>query len=283
WSDGATATLYPAVDSTVTGVVWTSGTAHGNTNLMVARAKYGSGRVVLVCDSSPADDGTGAAGNTLYVGWLDPSVNGSHAALHMNGSLWLAKVIEPVTLPVELTSFTASSSTNNVTLIWNTATELNNSGFSIERSTLNNNFLQIGFVSGKGTTAKSSSYSFTDKNLASGNYIYRLKQIDFDGHVNYSNNVNVDVALMPNFSLDQNYPNPFNPSTSISFTTASNSLVTLKIYNTLGQLIKTLVNEIKPSGTYKVNFNASDIPSGVYIYKLTSNSQILTNKMILIK
>jgi hypothetical protein len=96
WSDGATATLNPTANSSVTGIVWTTGTAHGNTNLMVARAKYGTGRVVLVCDSSPADDGTGGSGNTLYVGWLDPSVNGSHANLHMNGSLWLAKVLEPV-------------------------------------------------------------------------------------------------------------------------------------------------------------------------------------------
>ena len=74
---------------------------------MVSRAKYGTGRVVLVCDSSPADDGTGGSGNTLYVGWLDPSVNGSHAALHLNASLWLAKILEPITTPVELTSFAA--------------------------------------------------------------------------------------------------------------------------------------------------------------------------------
>ena len=100
WSDGATATLNPTANSSVTGVVWTTGTAHGNTNLMVARAKYGSGRVVLVCDSSPADDGTGGSGNTLYVGWLDPDVNGSHAALHMNGSLWLAKILEPASGPL---------------------------------------------------------------------------------------------------------------------------------------------------------------------------------------
>ncbi|MDR3610481.1 MAG: hypothetical protein P4L27_07965, partial [Ignavibacteriaceae bacterium] len=95
WSDGATATLNTTANSSVTGVVWTTGTSHGNTNLMVARAKYGSGRVVIVCDSSPADDGTGGSGNTLYVGWDDPSVNGSHGYLHLNGSLWLAKILEP--------------------------------------------------------------------------------------------------------------------------------------------------------------------------------------------
>ena len=97
WSSGASATLNTTSNSTVTGVVWRTGSTHGTTNLMVARSKYGSGRVVLVCDSSPADDGTGTSGDQLYVGWLDPTVNGSHAALHMNGSLWLAKVLEPTT------------------------------------------------------------------------------------------------------------------------------------------------------------------------------------------
>jgi hypothetical protein len=111
WNNGATATLNTTANSSVTGVVWTTGTAHGNTGLMVARAKYGLGRVVLVCDSSPADDGTGGSGNTLYVGWLDPLVNGSHANLHMNGSLWLAKILEPaasatlVAAPTSLTGF----------------------------------------------------------------------------------------------------------------------------------------------------------------------------------
>ncbi|MDR3665993.1 MAG: hypothetical protein P4L35_04010 [Ignavibacteriaceae bacterium] len=109
WSDGATATLNPTANSSVTGIVWTTGTAHGNTGLMVARAKYGSGRVVLVCDSSPADDGTGGSGNTLYVGWLDPDVNGSHANLHMNASLWLAKILEPTSSSVLTVAPTALS------------------------------------------------------------------------------------------------------------------------------------------------------------------------------
>ena len=281
WSNGATITLNHAADSTVTGIVWTSGTAHGNTNLMVARAKYGTGRVVLVCDSSPADDGTGAAGNTLYVGWLDPSVNGSHAALHMNASLWLAKILE--TLPVELTSFTASPSGSSVNLKWNTATEINNSGFSIERSSRNNDFIAIGFLSGKGTSTKASSYSFNDNNIAPGSYAYRLKQIDFDGKVNYSNSVNVDITAPALFSLTQNYPNPFNPGTSIKYSIPQDALVNLAVYNILGEKVLTLVNQSMSAGNYEVKFNASHFASGIYFYRLDAGAYSSIKKMILTK
>ena len=283
WNNGATITLNPAADSTVTGVVWTSGTAHGNTNLMVARAKYGSGRVVLVTDSSPADDGTGAAGNTLYVGWMDPSVNYSHAYLHLNASLWLAKILEPDPLPVELTSFTAFTSGSSVNLKWITATEINNSGFSIERSSGNNNFIPIGFISGKGTTTKTSSYFFNDNNLAQGSYVYRLKQMDFDGKVNYSNDVNVDITAPALFSLEQNYPNPFNPGTSIKYSIPQDGMVNLAIYNILGEKVFTLVNQNMSAGNYEVKFDASHYASGIYFYRLDAGIYSSIKKMILMK
>lgn len=283
WSNGATIIINPTADSTVTGIVWTSGTAHGNTNLMVARAKYGSGRVVLVTDSSPADDGTGAPGNTLYVGWMDPSVNYSHAYLHLNASLWLAKILEPAPLPVELISFIASSSGNSVYLNWTTATEINNSGFSIERGSGNNNFIAVGFISGKGTTTKTSSYSFNDNNLAPGSYVYRLKQMDFDGKVNYSNEVNVDITAPSVFSLEQNYPNPFNPTTSIKYSIPRDGMVSLTIYNILGVKVLTLVNQNMSAGKYEVKFDASHYASGIYFYRLDAGIYSSVKKMILVK
>jgi hypothetical protein len=283
WSDGSTTTLNPAANSTVTGVVWTTGTAHGNTNLMVSRAKYGTGRVVLVCDSSPADDGTGGSGNTLYVGWLDPSVNGSHAALHLNASLWLAKILEPDPLPVELKSFTAFTSGNNVNLKWITATEINNSGFSVERSFDNNNFIGVGFITGKGTSTKTSSYSFSDNNLAPGSYAYRLKQVDFDGKLNYSNVVNVNITAPAVFYLGQNYPNPFNPSTSIKYSIPRDGLVSLAVYNILGEKVSTLVNQNMSAGNYEVKFDASHYASGIYFYRLDAGVYSSMKKMILMK
>jgi len=293
WSDGATATLNPTANSSVTGVVWTTGTAHGNTGLMVARAKYGTGRVVLVCDSSPADDGTGGSGNTLYVGWLDPSVNGSHANLHMNASLWLAKVLEP--LPVELISFSANNINDEICLNWTTATQLNNFEWNVERrSGIGNEEWSIdGTVMGAGTNNVKTSYSFIDKNILNGTIEYRLKQIDQDGKFTYSKTVSVSVDKPSAFALENNYPNPFNPSTKINYNLPSDSKVTLEVYNIAGAKVAQLVNQDQSAGYYSVDFNSSslnkDISSGVYFYKITavdkSNGSNFSSikKMLLLK
>src|SRR5574338_496522 len=198
-------------------------------------------------------------------------------------------------VPVELTSFTANGSNNNVTLNWVTATELNNSGFNIERSVIPNevknlNWPTIGFVNGNGTTSESHTYSFSDNNLSTGKYIYRLKQIDFDGRFTYSNEVEVDLGVPQSFSLEQTYPNPFNPSTKIKYTIPNVALsgvegsrVVLKVYDLLGNLVSTLVNEEKPAGNYEINFNASSLTSGIYFYTIQAGSFTDTKKMTLLK
>ncbi|MDP2365141.1 MAG: YCF48-related protein, partial [Ignavibacteria bacterium] len=85
------------------------------------------------------------------------------------------------------------------------------------------------------------------------------------------------------FLLSQNYPNPFNPSTKISWQSPVGSWQTLKIYDVLGKEVATLVNEEKPAGNYEVNWNASNLSSGVYMYKLQTGNFVETKKMILIK
>ncbi len=207
-------------------------------------------------------------------------------------------------VPVELVSFSANVSNNSVTLNWITATELNNSGFEIERSSHTersrsmSDWEIIGFVQGNGTTLETHSYSFVDGNISNGKYSYRLKQIDLDGTFKYSNEVEVDLSSPQTFSLEQNYPNPFNPSTTISFSIpsvvdanfASTTLVQLKVYDLLGNEIATLVNEEKPAGNYKVSFDAANLPagrqglsSGIYFYKLQTGSFVETKKMLIIK
>ncbi|MBE0551659.1 MAG: T9SS type A sorting domain-containing protein [Ignavibacterium sp.] len=190
-------------------------------------------------------------------------------------------------IPVELTSFTASALDGNVVLNWITATELNNSGFQIERRKTKDEkseeWRSIGFVSGNGTTTEKSFYSFTDQNPVAGKSYYRLKQIDFDGSFEYSSIVEVDFNLPIVFSLEQNYPNPFNPATSIQYTIRSKQNVQLLVYNVLGKEIATLVNEEKPAGDYKVNFDASKLSSGVYFYQLQAGSFVEAKKMILIR
>ena len=188
-----------------------------------------------------------------------------------------------VGLPVELISFTASSSNSSVTLQWRTATETNNRIFEIERKSGESDYTIIGFVNGKGTTTQEHDYSFVDNNVNSGNYSYRLKQIDYDGRFSYSKVVDVEIVTPAVFELAQNYPNPFNPSSTINFSIPSSGLVTLKVYDALGKEVALLLNEVKESGSYNVSFNAESLSSGIYLYKIQSGIYTATRKMILLK
>jgi hypothetical protein len=191
-------------------------------------------------------------------------------------------------LPVELTSFTASTEKNGVTLNWKTATETNNYGFEIQRSVVSsqqsgNVWSKIGFVEGNGTTNAPKSYSFTDKS-ANGKTSYRLKQIDRDGKFEYSQTVEVTAATAPKeFALEQNYPNPFNPTTAISYQLSANSFTTLKIYDALGREAATLVNEVKEAGYYSAQFDGTKLSSGMYYARLSSNGKTQIRKIVLLK
>ncbi len=141
----------------------------------------------------------------------------------------------------------------------------------------------IGFVNGNGNSNSPKSYSYEDKNVIAGKYSYRLKQIDNDGQFEYSNSVEVSFMQPTEFRLEQNYPNPFNPATTILFNLSDAGNVKLTLYNLLGQKIRTLVNEYKESGIYTINFDASNLNSGIYIYKIEVGSFTQTRKMTLIK
>ena len=193
-----------------------------------------------------------------------------------------------VSVPVELTSFSANVVASNANLIWKTATETNNSGFNVERAVISNEgrnsfWENQGFVNGHGTTTEPQTYTFTDENVAAGKYLYRLNQIDFNGMYEYSDEIEVVVNAPDKFALNQNYPNPFNPNTSIEFQLQKESFVTLKVYNILGVEIATLVNEQKPVGVNKINFDASGLTSGLYIYKISAGGFEQTRKMLLLK
>ncbi|HQJ46289.1 MAG TPA: T9SS type A sorting domain-containing protein, partial [Ignavibacteriaceae bacterium] len=184
-------------------------------------------------------------------------------------------------IPVELTSFSAIVSENEVTLNWTTATELNNQGFEIERKF--DSWEKIGYVPGFGTTTESKSYSFTDSKLNEGNYKYRLKQIDYDGAYKYSKELNVEVSMPLEFSLEQNYPNPFNPSTTIKYSIAEDGYIKLSVYNLLGEEVTNLVNGQQKAGRYEIDFNAGTLASGVYIYRLETSNFISSKKLMLMK
>ncbi len=207
----------------------------------------------------------------------------------------------PNDLPVQLSSFSAVLQSNRlVRLDWSTATETNNYGFDVQKSLGNTeNFQTIpgSFVPGNGTTIEPHQYFYVDNSTSQGDWYYRLKQMDLDGSFNFTEPIQVsilsgveDKSLPTAFALEQNYPNPFNPTTEIRYQISEvrgqrseASRVALKVYDMLGREVATLVNEVKQPGTYSIQFDASQLTSGVYIYKLSSAGQSFTRKMTVMK
>lgn len=200
------------------------------------------------------------------------------------------KYSQDIPLPVEISSFTSVVSIRDVELNWTTTSEVNNFKFEIQRivsrsgSIVNEQWPVINSVEGNGTTSSPNNYIYIDKGLNSGKYIYRLKQIDFNGNYEYfSLNNEVVIGVPDKNELSQNYPNPFNPVTHLGFGISDPGFVSLKVYDVLGNEIKTLVNEIKPAGYYDVEFNGSGLPSGIYYYKLEAGTFNQVKKMMIIK
>ena len=186
-------------------------------------------------------------------------------------------------LPVELTSFSAFVVGSNVKLIWNTATEVNNYGFDILRRAQDDEWELLGFFEGNGNSNSPKEYEFIDDNVLSGKYAYRLKQIDNDGTLEYSKIIEIDVDAPLEFELSQNYPNPFNPVTTIKFSLPITSNVKLSLFNILGEEVQILVNETIEAGVHIINFNASQLSSGVYLYRIQAVDNIEIKRMVLLK
>ncbi len=191
-------------------------------------------------------------------------------------------VVNPV--PVELTKFEASVKGDVVLLSWETATEVNNYGFSVQtKSAISDNWKEIGFINGAGNSNAPRQYSFVDTRNIAGEVSYRLKQIDINGDFEYSDVITVNTLGKATYKLAQNTPNPFNPSTKISFTIPEAGNVKLNVYNSLGQLVKVLVNKNLQAGTYQYQFNANGLSSGIYFYSITVNGFTDVKKMNLLK
>jgi uncharacterized protein (TIGR02145 family) len=229
--------------------------------------------------SSTEEDATGALGITLdYLGsYIGFTGLGKTRGFSVR-CLWN----NPVD-PVELSSFTSNANGRNVNLIWETQTEKNSDKFNIERKTTGTDWGLIGSVKAAVLSNSPKKYSFTDKNLQSGKYQYRLKMIDNDGSFKYSQVVETEVGLPNSFALSQNYPNPFNPNTVILYSLPLASEVKLIVYNSLGQTVKVLENGFKNAGTYSVNFNATELSSGTYFYKIEAGQFSQVKKMMLLK
>jgi hypothetical protein len=191
-------------------------------------------------------------------------------------------------IPVELVSFAAVPTNENVLLKWKTATETSNYGFDVERrlfdDTKTSQWVKLGFVPGNGTTTEPKEYSFIDYSILAGVYEYRIKQIDYSGDFSYSEIVKVEVNNIPvNFALHQNFPNPFNPSTTIKFEIPQAVKVNISVFNSIGQKVATIIDRNLEAGRYTETFDASGLPSGTFIYRMTAGVSTIIKKMLLLK
>lgn len=187
-------------------------------------------------------------------------------------------------VPVELVNFTTEVSDKRIQLNWETASEVNNKGFEIQKATDPVNWNTIGFVEGAGTSTEKINYTFADDKPVNGRANYRLKQVDFDGTFRIYGPVEVDFSGVSTYSLEQNYPNPFNPTTVINYQLPVDGFVSLKVFDVLGREVASLINnEWKETGVYEITFDASNLASGMYVYKLISGSFTSTKKMMLLR
>ncbi|MBS1493123.1 MAG: T9SS type A sorting domain-containing protein [Bacteroidetes bacterium] len=270
-------------------IAWEDHRNAGNSDIYVQR---------IASDASLNWSANGVAVCDANYDQLNPSIvsNGNNGALVVWQDFRGGNDFDIVTygfntaLPVELASLTSIVNNRDVNLKWTTVSEINNSGFEIERknySATNDNWVNAGFVAGNGTVNTLSEYNFQDQNLQTGKYNYRLKQIDYNGNYEYHNLSSfVQIGTPSKFNLSQNYPNPFNPVTKINFEIPIDAMVNITVFDMAGREVKTLVNETKSAGFYTVQFDASGISSGLYFYRIMTDGNdkfIMTKKLIVIK
>jgi hypothetical protein len=197
-----------------------------------------------------------------------------------------------MTLPIQLARLTAELvPSQGVKLSWLTLSETDNFGFEVQKSAQGTTLFTTipnSFVAGHGTTTEQHSYEYIDTDTPGA--MYRLRQIDRDGKVGFSDAVApttatsvADRPVPTAFDLGQNYPNPFNPSTLIEFALPRQSAVKLDVYNLLGQHVATLVDDVRPIGYYTVKFEAAGLASGVYIYRLQAGEYSNVRKLMVLK
>ncbi|GMU88227.1 MAG: hypothetical protein AMXMBFR49_04350 [Chlorobiota bacterium] len=193
-------------------------------------------------------------------------------------------------LPVELVNFQAKVKSRSALLSWETKTEVDNSGFEVERMDKDGDWKKVAFIEGHGTSNSTKYYSFEDKKLSSGKHSYRLKQIDNDGTVSYSEVLDVSIDLPAEFALSQNYPNPFNPSTKVDYQLAADSRVTIELYGITGERVAVLVNQEQEAGYYTMMIDSYThrMASGIYIYRMIATDAagknfVATKKLSLLK
>ena len=201
-------------------------------------------------------------------------------------------------LPIELIAFDARGTETTIELEWKTASETDNLGFAIERRQENTEYELIstylyndGLV-GQGTSSSEHIYKYSDTVIEPRiDYTYRLIQYDYGGSAHIQpivvtsrikTKIDSPTNVSIKYGLNQNYPNPFNPSTLIEYSIAGDEFVTVRVYDSIGKLVKTLIDQYKERGNYTITYVGNNV-SGVYYYVLHTPNWYEVKKMILIK
>lgn len=234
-------------------------------------------------DWEPLD--TQRIGNTLYASGLTTFSEFTVGANSSDNSL-----------PVELVSFTASATDKWIVLTWQTASEIENMGFIIERSTADEPFVEIAswrdnpMLKGKGNSSSMSQYTFTDENVENKKtYTYRLSDVSFGGLRTVLATITArTVPMISELVLFNSYPNPFNSSTMIRFQNPSARKVHLAIYNILGEKIKTLCNGRFDKGEHRFLWDGKDgrgqvVSSGIYLLRLEADGATRLKKLTFVR
>jgi hypothetical protein len=234
-----------------------------NAQLVEVTGGLGSAVSLGTTDDLGSNTSTNGTGDVDFK--VDGSFNLTVYDLETNNGLG-AFTFNPA-LPVELTSFTALTEGNSVTLAWETASEVNNDGFSVEHFQ-SGAFAEVGYVAGYGTTLETQSYGFTVADLEPGSHRFRLKQMDYDGAFSYSPEVEVSVGVEGAFALSAPYPNPFAETATFSLTVKTAQHVEVAAFDLLGRQVATLYNGTVEAGlSQALTFAATDLPSGMYVIR----------------
>ena len=288
--------VYIAGDVVCNGTWDLSGVSTGNAGVVFNGAGTqtisGSGNLTFQnLTNQPNDSLIVSATNVGVLGAVNPSAN--YAIQTTSGGTF---VVGSGPLPITLASFSAAQVANSssVCIRWATLSEINNYGFSIERRAADApGYETIGFVATQGNGIQPHQYTYTDATVNSGSWSYRLRQMDLTGEsvvfdpviVEIGSLTSVEVTTVPAvFRLHQNYPNPFNPSTEIRFTVAGRGNASLRVYNSVGQLVGTLFEgDVMPGKEYAASFVASGLASGAYFCRLEVGARAEVIRMLLVK
>jgi hypothetical protein len=200
--------------------------------------------------------------------------NNNNPALFSDYSL--SNSVTQGNLPVTFLNFDGKLIDNKAELTWSTATEFNNKGFEVQKSADGQSFAGIGFVEGNGTSSLVNNYNYTDIKVLSGSNYYRLKQVDIDGHFDYSSTIRLDFKHF-DWAI---FGNPISTNSWIQLQVAKTSNIAFQVYTIDGRLVKTINKGTVSEGTYSVPLNLGNAAAGIYIVKLVSDNQIFSKQII---